>query len=122
MERVAEALIGKIDDCIMQLVATSENKCVLLKFCSSDNSKFVRAVQCATSYIVTESNCFGILDPGKFSLEIKTDYFIKMISSNGMLLRSITPSVSSSEINHKVANVNKYLMRLRELENDDTDE
>ena len=117
MKTVVEELIGKIDDCIMQLVATSENKCVLLKFCSSDNSKFVRAVQCATSYIVTESNCFGILDPGKFSLEIKTDYFIKMISSNGMLLRSITPS-SSYDINHKIANVNKYLMRLREyLEN-----
>ena len=117
MKTVVEELIGKIDDCIMQLVATSEDKCVLLKFCSSDNSKFVRAVQCATSYIVTESNCFGILDPKMFSLEIKTDYFIRTISSNGMLLRSITPS-SSYDINHKIANVNKYLMRLREyLEN-----
>ena len=117
MKTVVEELIGKIDDCIMQL-AISENECVLLKFYSSDNSKFIEAIRCDTSYIATESNCFGILDPKMFSLEIKTDYFIRTISSNGMLLRSITPSVSSSEINHKVANVNKYLMRLREyLEN-----
>ena len=116
MKTVVEELIGKIDDCIMQL-AISENECVLLKFYSSGNSKFIEAIRCDTSYIATESNCFGILDPKMFSLEIKTDYFIRTISSNGMLLRSITPS-SSYDINHKIANANKYLMRLREyLEN-----